>query len=133
MEAKDTARDASKESDRSPLGSVGEPMAAPAALSEGPVRFLLISGHRDDSSWGLIGAYWLSIDGERGGFLVSPEAIWHGSEMVRSYKGALERGWTNEEIYAYWQGHVGVAGRIMIDPQLHADTLFHVARRVGAL
>jgi hypothetical protein len=26
-----------------------------------------------------------------------------------------------------------MAGKVMIDPQQHADTLFHVARRVGAL
>jgi len=26
-----------------------------------------------------------------------------------------------------------MAGRFMIDPQQHADTLFQVARRVGAL
>jgi hypothetical protein len=119
--------------DLSPLAAVREPVAAPAALSEGPVRFLLVSGERDGASWGLVGAFWLSIDGSRGGFLVAPEAIWQGSEMVRSLKHARTRGWTQEQIYAYWQGQVGVAGRLMIDPQQHADTLFHVARRVGAL
>ena len=72
------------------------------------------------------------IDGASGGFLVSPDAIWAGSEMVRSVRSAQARGWTIERIYAYWQAHVGVAGRSMIDPQQHADTLFQVARRVGA-
>ncbi len=52
---------------------------------------------------------------------------------MRSYRSGAERGWNNERIYAYWQGQVGIAGRFMIDPQQHADTLFQVARRVGAL
>jgi hypothetical protein len=117
----------------SPLASLKEQIAAPDALAEGPIRFLLVSGERDDTTWGLVGAFWLSIDGTRGGFLVSPDAIWHGSEMVRSFKGAITRGWTAEAIYRYWQGLVGVAGNVMIDPQQHADTLFQVARRVGAL
>jgi hypothetical protein len=121
------------ERDVAPLAAMQEPVAAPAALSEGPVRFLLVSGDLDDGSWGLIGAFWLSIDGDRGGFMVAPEAIWQGSEMVRSFKGALARGWSEETIYRWWQHQVGVAGAIMIDPQQHADTLFQVARRVGAL
>ena len=61
----------------SPLAALRDRIIAPDALAEGPVRFLLISGARDDMSWGLVGAFWLSIDGTRGGFLVSPEAIWH--------------------------------------------------------
>lgn len=117
----------------SPLAQMREPMLAPEALAEGPVRFLLVSGGRDNGRWGLVGAFWLSIDGERGGFLVSPDAIWHGSEMVRSLKSALARGWSQEQIYRWWQEQVGWAGNHMIDPQQHADTLFQVARRVGAL
>jgi hypothetical protein len=53
--------------------------------------------------------------------------------MARSYRSAARRGWTNEQIYAYWQGLVGSADHVMIDPQQHADALFQVARRVGAL
>ncbi|HTG47601.1 MAG TPA: hypothetical protein VK646_08090, partial [Actinomycetota bacterium] len=87
--------------ERSPLASHYDRIAASYALSEGPIRFLLVSGDRDDGTWGLIGAFWLSIDGTRGGFLVSPEAIWQGSEMVRSFKGAMKRGWTAETIYRY--------------------------------
>jgi hypothetical protein len=117
----------------SPLASLREPVAASEALSEGPVRFLLVSGYLDDDSWGLIGAFWHAIDAERGGFLVAPDAIWPGSEMVRSYKSAIARGWSHEEVYGYWQGQVGLAGRYAIDPQQHADTLFQVARRCGAL
>ncbi|MEA2580665.1 MAG: hypothetical protein QOE83_1557 [Actinomycetota bacterium] len=117
----------------SPLSAVHEPVIVPDSLSEGPVKFLLVSGHLDESRWGLIGAFWLSIDGERGGFIVAPEAIWSGSEMVRSYRSALQRGWKAESIYAYWQRQVGASSGVMIDPQQHADTLFHVARRIGAL
>ena len=119
--------------DSSPLASLHEPLATHEMLSEGPVKFLLVSGRLDDGAWGLLGAHWLSIDGSRGGFLVSPQAIWRGSEMARGHRSAVARGWTEEQIYAYWQQQVGVAGHVMIDPQLHADTLFQVARRVGCL
>jgi hypothetical protein len=119
--------------DVSPLAQITEPVTAPSTLAEGPVRFLIVSGQLDDGRWGLVGGYWLSIDGHRGGFVVAPDAIWSGSELVRSYKSALERGWDHERIYTYWQRQVGLAGKVMIDPQQHADTLFQVARRVGAL
>jgi hypothetical protein len=117
----------------SPLSAIREPVTAPDTLSEGPVKFLLVSGQLDDGRWGLVGAYWVSIDGSRGGFLVAPPAIWSGSELVRSYRSGEARDWSPERIYSYWQGQVGMAGRFMIDPQQHADTLFQVARRVGAL
>ena len=119
--------------ERSPLSATRDRVTAPDALAEGPVRFLLVSGELDDERWGLVGAFWLSIDGARGGFLVAPPAIWQGSEMARSFRSAVARGWTPEEIYRYWQHQVGATGTIMIDPQQHADTLFQVARRVGAL
>ena len=70
----------------SPLSAIREPVTAPDTLSEGPVKFLLVSGQLDDGRWGLVGAYWLSIDGARGGFLVAPPAIWSGSELVRSFR-----------------------------------------------
>jgi len=118
---------------RTPRSSDRELVAPRDALSEGPVRFLLVSGRTDDERWGLVGAFWLSIDGDRGGFLVSPGAVWRGAEMVRSFRRALERGWQAEEVYGYWQSLTGVAGDVWIDPQHHADTLFQVARRVGCL
>ena len=119
--------------DNSPLSSLRE-IGVSSLVSEGPVRFLLVSGVRDGGSWGVIGAFWLSIDGERGGFAVNPEAIWQGSEMVRNYRSAETRDWPAEEIYRYWQNQVGVASRnLMVDPQQHADTLLQVYRRVGAL
>ncbi|MEP6757733.1 MAG: hypothetical protein ABJB55_00900 [Actinomycetota bacterium] len=127
------ARDEELHQNDSPLAALRERIIAPDALAEGPVRFLLISGERDDATWGLIGAFWLAIDGRRGGFLVAPEAIWAGSEMVRNLKSALTRGWSHESVYRYWQSQVGAAGSLMIDPQQHADTMFQVARRVGAL
>ncbi len=129
----DTADTADTEPDGSPLDAFSERVHTPDLLSEGPVRFLLVSGDQDDGSWGLVGSFWLSIDGERGGFFVSPRSLWRGSEMVRSYKGARGRGWSDTDIYAYWQGQVGISGAFMIDPQQHADNLFQVARRVGAL
>ena len=110
---------------------------APAHLVElhraGSVRFLLVSGERDDASFGLIGAFWLSEEGDRGGFLLAPESLWQGSEMVRSYRGALARGWTEEQIFRYWESQTGDSGSYMIDPEAEAQNLFHVARRVGAL
>ena len=72
-----------------PLAALRDPVTAPDALAEGPVRFLLVSGELDDGRWGSIGAFWLSIDGTRGGFIVAPQAIWQGSEMARSFRGAL--------------------------------------------
>ena len=116
----------------SPLAAIFE-LPSASILSEGPVRFLLVSGTRDDDEWGLIGAFWLGIEGEAGGFLAAPQAIWAGSEMARCHRSARNRGWTAEQIFAYWQGQVGSAGDVMIDPQQHADALFQVARRVGAL
>jgi hypothetical protein len=119
--------------DDSPLATVREILPSAHMLSDGPVRYLLVAGERDDTRWGSIGAFWRLIDGGRGGFLVSPDAIWAGSEMVRCFRSAQGRGWSVDRIYAYWQANVGVSGRIMIDPQQHADTLFQVARRVGAI
>jgi len=100
---------------------------------EGSVRFLLVSGERDDAAWGIVGAFWLSDEGGRGGFLVAPESLWHGSEMVRSYRGALARGWTQERIYRYWEEQAGSTHTYMIDPEERASSLLRVARRVGTI
>ena len=119
--------------DVSPLAAVRDLLPEAQTLLDGPVRYLLVAGNRDDDSWGCLGAFWRSIDSGEGGFLVSPDAVWAGSEMVRCVRSARARGWTMERIYAYWQANVGISGRIMIDPQQHADTLFQVARRIGAV
>ena len=116
-----------------PLSTIESRPTVLGVLAEGPVRFLLVSGDLDEGYWGVIGAFWLSIDGERGGFVVSPEALWTGSEMARCFRGAVERGWTPDRIYRYWQTQVGVAGAVMVDPQQHADTLLQIHKRVGAL
>jgi hypothetical protein len=126
-------RRTTEESEESPLATVREILPSPQLLSTGPVRYLLVAGEQDRGGWGMIGAFWRSIDGRHGGFLVCPEAVWAGSEMVKSYRGALSRGWTTEQIYAYWHAHVGVTAQLLIDPQQHADSLFQVARRVGAI
>ena len=76
-------------SEDSPLATLRDVLPSAYILSDGPVRYLLVAGERDDGLWGSIGAY--------------------------------------------WQSHVGVAGKLMIDPQQHADALFQVARRVGAI
>jgi hypothetical protein len=117
----------------SPLASVRDTLPSTHDLSLGPVRYLLVAGERDDGAWGTLGAFWRTIDGSDGGFVVSPNALWKGSEMVRSIRSARDRGWSIERVYAYWQAHVGIAGGLMIDPQQHADALFQVARRVGAI
>jgi hypothetical protein len=123
-------------------GAWGEPSPfaspAPTAVldqlrSEGAVRYLLVSGERDDTTWGIIGAIWLSNDAERGGFLVSPDALWPGCEMARSYRGALSRGWTDEQIFSYWEDQTGSLGTYMIDPDRRVDSLLEVARAVGLL
>ncbi len=98
---------------------------------EGAVRFLLVAGERDDGAWGVVGAFWLSADASRGGFLVAPESLWQGSELVRSYRGALAREWTPERIYRYWKAEAGNANTFMIDPEERAGSLDLVARRVG--
>jgi hypothetical protein len=119
--------------DKTPLVTVFGRDGAAELVSEGPVRYLLVSGYDDAAQWGVIGAFWLSIDLERGGFVVNPDALWQGSEMARSFSGALRRGWNAERVYRFWQDQVGAAGAVMIDPQQHSDTLLHVYRRVGAL
>jgi hypothetical protein len=100
---------------------------------EGSIRFLLVSGERDDAAWGIVGAIWLSDEKNHGGFLVAPESLWHGSEMARSHRGALARGWSYERIYRYWEKQVGCMNTYMIDPEQRASSLFEVARRVGTV
>jgi hypothetical protein len=117
----------------SPFATPPAPTDLTDLRGEGAVRFLLVSGERDDCDWGVIGAFWLAQDRSRGGFLVSPDSLWHGSEMVRSFRGALARGWTEERIYAYWAAQAGSAGTYMIDPEDRAESLYQVARRIGTI
>lgn len=116
----------------SPLASVFE-LPAARILSEVPVRFLLVAGTRDNMEWGVVGAIWLDLEGLNGGCLISPGAIWSGSEMARNYKNALSRGWTEDRIFSYWGDQIGASGDFMIDTEQRADALFQVARLVGTL
>jgi hypothetical protein len=100
--------------------------------TEGRVGYLLVSGRQDDGLWGPIGVLWLSEDGCRGGFLVDPWALWKGSEVVRGYRSALERGWTPESIYDYWQREVWPRG-YTIDPERESESLLLLNELVAAL
>ncbi len=104
----------------------------PLVQSEGPVRYVVVSGKQDDGLWGPIGAAWISQDGERGGFLVNPWAVWEGSEIVRGYHSALERGWSHLEIYDYWAGQVWPPGYV-IDEERVAERLMLVHELIEAL
>lgn len=118
----------------SPLTLVADVVTFPELHSEGKVHYLVASGERGSGSWGVIGAFWLSWDGERGGFLVNPNALYIGSEMVRSYRGALSRGWSNDAIYRYWQSRVGRRNdRLKIDLQQQADSLMRLNQVISTL
>lgn len=100
--------------------------------TEGRVRFLLLSGRQDDGLWGPLGALWLSEDGTRGGFLVNPWALWEGSEIVRGYRSALERAWTPEQVYSYWQREVWPRA-YTVDEEREAESLSLLNELVAAL
>ena len=117
----------------SPFATAPEPTQVHHIHAEGSVRYLIVSHERDDGSWGIVGAFWLSLDEQRGGFIVAPSALWHGSEMVRSYRGALDRGWTEKAIFSYWGDVAGAEGAYMVDPEHVSDDLFKVARLVGVV
>lgn len=100
--------------------------------TEGPVRYLLVSGRQDDGLWGPLGALWLSEDGLRGGFVVSPWAVWGGSEIVRGYRSARRRGWTPEAVYRYWQREVW-RGTYAVDGERRTEALALLSDLVSAL
>jgi hypothetical protein len=99
---------------------------------EGSVTYVLLSGRQDDGLWGPMGAVWLSDDGQRGGFLVSPWALWEGSEIVRGYRSALRRGWTAREIYDYWRREVWTRGYTALEER-SAESLYLLNELVSAL
>jgi len=121
---------------------VGGEMASPFAYadapspryleSEGAVRYLMLSGKQDDGLWGPIGTIWISKDERRGGFLVNPWALWEGSEIVRGYRSALERGWTHPQIFSYWKGEVWPRGYV-VDEARETETLMLLHELVAAL
>ena len=100
--------------------------------SEGRVRYLLVNGKQDDGLWGPVGALWLSADEERGGFLVHPWALWEGSEFVRGYRSASQRGWTPATIFTYWQREVW-RGTYAAEDELQADNLILLNELLSSL
>ena len=115
----------------SPLSIVPPPTIEQLAR-EGRIRYVVISSRQDDELWGPIGALWLSADGERGGFLVHPLAIWAGSEFVRGYRSALDRGWTPASIYDYWRSEVWPGGCTAGDEH-RAESLMLLNELVAAI
>ena len=112
--------------------ALAETLTTPELESEGQVRYLVVSGKQDDALWGPVGVIWLSEDRRRGGFLVNPWALWEGSEIVRGYRGALERHWSPEQVYGYWQREVW-RGPYSVDEEREAETLLLLAELVNAL
>ncbi len=106
---------------RSPFSVVRLPTSFELA-PEGRVRYLLVYGKQDDGVWGPVGALWISVDEQRGGFLVHPWALWEGSEFVRGYRSAILRGWTCDSIFRYWRQEVW-RGTYAAGEELHAETL----------
>ena len=98
------------------------------------MRFLLVSGELDDARGAWSAPTGSRSTGAAAGSSSPREAIWHGQrDGAQLQERDVGAGGTPSTIYAYWQEQVGMAGTVMIDPQQHADTLFQVARRVGAL
>lgn len=110
-----------------------DPPSAPELEAERTVRFLIVSGRQDDGLWGPIGALWLSEDAGRGGFLVHAWAIDQGSEMVRSYRGALARGFTPATIYDYWAKEVWTGANLVVDEERTAEALVLVNELLNVL
>jgi len=115
----------------SPFALAGSP-GITLLQTEGRIRYLILSGRQDDGLWGPIGALWLSKDGRRGGFLVNPWAVWEGSELVRGYRSALDRGWTPSSVYGYWQREVWPRSHT-IDEEREIESLFLLNELVAAL
>jgi hypothetical protein len=112
--------------------ALAETPSAPELETEGRVRYIVVRGRQDDGLWGPVGALWLSRDEQRGGVLVNPWALWGGSEIVRGYRGALERHWSAEQIYTYWQREVWV-GPYTVDDEREAETLLLLSELVNVL
>jgi hypothetical protein len=112
------------------------PVEPPSVLeleAERGVRYLLVSGRQDDGPWGPLGALWLSGDEARGGFLIHPWAVEGGSEMVRSYRGALARGFTPSTIFDYWAKEPWTGSNVLVDEERSAETLLLVNELLSVL
>lgn len=98
-----------------------------------PVRYLIISGRRDDGLWGPIGALWLTEDAERGGFLVHPRGTHLGAEMVRGYQSALRRGFAPETVYGFWRDEVWIGSDLHVDEERTIHSLALLNDLFGAI
>jgi len=109
-----------------------EPPRSSDLEREGRVRYVVVSGPRDDELWAAVGAIWLSEDRLRGGVLVNPWATWEGAELARGYRGALRRRWTPEQVFAYWASERW-RGSYSVEEEQSAETLALLAELVNAL
>jgi hypothetical protein len=119
-------------SEASPFAAVDAPSTL-ELQSERVVRYLLVSGRQDDGVWGPVGAVWLSADGLRGGFLIHPWAIDLGAEMVRSYRGAIARGFTPSTIFDYWAKEPWTGSNVVVEEEREAETLLLVNELLNVL
>jgi hypothetical protein len=69
--------------------------------TDGPLKFRIVRGTRQDHAFGVIGAVWLSADTERSGFIANPAAGNAMTPWVMMWRGALEGGWKPRDIYEY--------------------------------
>jgi len=116
---------------RSPF-SVAERVAPEVLRTEGTVRFLLVRGAREGSNLGVVGAIWVSEDGDRGGVVPHPHGAWSAGELIRNYQGAIERGWSPLRIFAYWRESVEPWG-LEIDPPGVAESLLDLKARIDRM
>lgn len=116
---------------RSPFTATGR--IDPELLrTPGRVRYLIVRGAREGSSLGVLGAIWVSEDGERGGVIPHPEGAWSAGELVRNHRGAIERGWSPLRIFAYWRESVERWG-VEIDPPAFAESLRELKGRIDSM
>ena len=109
--------------------------ARPAALVGGARASSCSSRGSSTTAAGASSArYWLSIDGDRGGFVVSPRRDLVRERARPELQAAPGRALgPRADLQLLAAPGRAWRARFMIDPQQHADTLFQVARRVGAL
>jgi hypothetical protein len=108
---------------------------APSTLELQSGRFATcwVSGRQDDGLWGPVGAVWLSADGLRGGFLIHPWTIDLGAEMVRSYLGAIARGFTPSTIFDYWAKEPWTGSNVVVEEERQAEMLLLVNELLNVL
>jgi hypothetical protein len=64
---------------------------------------------------------------------VNPWALNLGSEMVRSYRGALGRGFTPASIFEYWRDEVWIGSNLSVDREKGVGSLLLLNDLVAAL